>query len=301
MRRVLQPEESTRIFEAQRPRLLRLAYRMLGSFSEAEDVVQDAWLRWQRADVAVETPAAFLSRIVTRLCLDVIKSARVRRETYIGEWLPEPLLDTAGEEPADDLTMTLMMALERLSPLERAAFLLHDVFGVALNEVAATLDRDAGAVRQLAVRARKHVHDARPRFPVEQEEADRIAEAFFAASRSGDTQMLKTLLADNVVLQADGGGRVLSFRNPIVGVDRMLRLFAGLHRKFGEHGMVMIRPVWIDGLPGYVSSERGEVLQTTALEIEDGRITGIYIMRNPDKLKHVELALAVEAPAGQPH
>jgi RNA polymerase sigma factor (sigma-70 family) len=301
MRRVPQPDDSARIFEAQRPRLLRLAYRMLGSFSEAEDVVQDAWLRWQRADVAVETPAAFLSRIVTRLCLDVIKSARVRRETYVGEWLPEPLLDSAEEEPADDLTLTLMMALERLSPLERAAFLLHDVFGVALNEVATTLDRDAGAVRQLAVRARKHVHDARLRFPVEQQEADRIAEAFFAASRSGDTAVLKSLLADNVVLQSDGGGRVMAFRNPIVGIDRMLRLFTGLHRKFGDQGMVMLRPIWIDGLPGYVSAERGEILQTTALEIENGRITAIYVVRNPDKLKHVALALAAEAPAGQPH
>ncbi|MES2057734.1 MAG: sigma-70 family RNA polymerase sigma factor [Pseudomonadota bacterium] len=301
MRRVSQPDESTRIFETQRPRLLRLAYRMLGSLSEAEDVVQDAWLRWQRADVAVEIPAAFLSRVVTRLCLDVIKSARVRRETYVGEWLPEPLLEMTDEEPADNLTLTLMMALERLSPLERAAFLLHDVFGVALNEVATTLDRDAGAVRQLAVRARKHVHEARPRFPVAQEEADRIAEAFFSASRSGDTQALKLLLADNVVLQSDGGGRVMAFRNPIVGIERMLRMFAGLYRKFGERGMVMLRPVWIDGLPGYVSSERGEILQTTALEIENGRITGIYIMRNPDKLKHVELALAAEAQAGRAH
>ncbi|MGY4399096.1 RNA polymerase sigma factor (sigma-70 family) [Sphingomonas sp. UYAg733] len=295
-------EDATELFEAQRPRLLRLAYRMLGSVSEAEDVVQDAWLRWRRVDGAVDHPAAFLSRIVTRLCLDVMKSARVRRETYVGEWLPEPLFDPVeDDEPADDLTLTLMLALERLSPLERAAFLLHDVFGVTLNEVATTLDRDAGAVRQLAVRARKHVHDARPRFPVEQHEADRIAEAFFTASRSGDTKALQALLADNVVLHADGGGRVLAFRNPIIGIDRMLRLFAGLYRKFGENGMVMLRPVWIDGLPGYVSSERGEILQTTALAIENGRIAGIYIMRNPDKLKHVALALAAEGQSGLPH
>ncbi|QNA85594.1 sigma-70 family RNA polymerase sigma factor [Sphingomonas sp. So64.6b] len=302
MRRVSRPDRVTDPFEAQRPRLLRLAYRMLGSVGEAEDVVQDAWLRWRRFDGVVDHPAAFLSRIVTRLCLDVMKSARVRRETYVGEWLPEPLFDPAEEnEPADDLTMTLMLALERLSPLERAAFLLHDVFGVALNDVATTLDRDAGAVRQLAVRARKHVHDARPRFPVDQQEADRIAEAFFTASRSGDTKALQALLADNVVLHSDGGGRVLAFRNPIIGIDRMLRLFAGLYRKFGEQGMVMIRPVWIDGLPGYVSSERGEILQTTALAIENGRIAGIYVMRNPDKLKHVALALATEGQSGLPH
>ena len=159
------PDERLADFEAQRPRLLRLGYRMLGSVAEAEDVVQDAWLRWARVEEGVDTPAAYLTRIVTRLCLDQMKSARARRETYVGAWLPEPLIgiDRSADEPvADDLTLTLMLALERLSPLERAAFLLHDVFGVALDEVATTLDRDAAAVRQLAVRARKHVQAARP-------------------------------------------------------------------------------------------------------------------------------------------
>ncbi len=291
------PEAPADIFEAQRPRLLRLAYRMLGSRSEAEDVVQDAWLRWRQVDRGeVRSVPAFLSRIVTRLCLDEMKSARARRETYVGEWLPEPLVMTPDEPDHDDLTLTLMLALERLSPLERAAFLLHDVFGVALDEVAVTLDRDAAAVRQLAVRARRHVQAARPRYPVARADGDRIATAFFAASTSGDLGALQALLARDVVLQADGGGKVLAFRRPILGAARILRLFAGLNRKFGDGWASMIQLLWIDGLPGYVSYERGNVLQTTALAIEDGLITGIYITRNPDKLHRIAQAQQQEPP-----
>ena len=287
------PDDSARQFEAQRPRLVRLAYRMLGSLTEAEDVVQDAWLRWQGADRSrVESPAAFLSRIVTRLCLDVMKSARARHETYVGEWLPEPMIENDGDGiDEDDLTLTLMLALERLSPLERAAFLLHDVFGVPLDEVAATVDRDPAAVRQLAARARKHVQEQRPRYTVAQDEGSRIAEAFFAASRSGDTNALRAILAQNVVLRSDGGGKVIAFRNPIFGIDRVLRLYRGLLKKLGAPPSGLFRPMRIDGLPGYVSIERG-VLQTTAFAIEDGKITGVYITRNPDKLRHVAEALA---------
>jgi RNA polymerase sigma-70 factor (ECF subfamily) len=291
---VKRPDAATELFETQRPRLLRLAYRMLGSLAEAEDVVQDAWLRWQAVDGPVKVPAAFLTRIVSRVCLDRMKSARARRETYVGAWLPEPLLGTTEDAAEDDLTLTLMVALERLSPLERAAFLLHDVFGVPLNEVAQTLDRDAGAVRQLAVRARRHVHAARPRYPVGEIEAERIARAFFEASRDGDTKTLSAMLAENVVLQSDGGGRVLAFRNPIVGMARVIRLFAGLRRKGATGSARLIRPMLIDGLPGFVSLDRGEVLQTTALAVEDGRITAIYIVRNPDKLRHVASFLETE-------
>ena len=281
--------ENTPLFEAQRPRLLRLAYRMLGSVAEAEDVVQDAWLRWSEAS-GIDSPPAWLTRVVTRLCLDRMKSARARREAYFGTWLPEPLLGT--EEPesiADDVTLTLMLALERLSPLERAAFLLHDVFEVSLGDVAAALGRDAAAVRQLAVRARRHVQEAKPRYTVEDAEAERIAQAFFNAARDGDTAALQDLLAEDVVIHSDGGGRVLAFRNPIRGIARVLRLYAGLRRKFGNVA-TLLRPLRIDGLPGFVSIDCG-VLQTTALSIEDGRITAIYIVRNPDKLGHVVSAL----------
>lgn len=282
-------DAETDLFEAHRPRLVRLAYRMLGSMLEAEDIVQDAWLRWRRADRdAVATPGAYLTRIVTRLCLDVLKSARARRETYIGPWLPEPVIEPDDDGMrADELTLTLMLALERLSPLERAAFLLHDVFDMPLGEIAATLDRAPAAVRQLAARARKHVRDERPRYAVSREEGERIAQAFFTASTQGDLAELRGLLAQNVVILSDGGGKVLAFRNPIVGLDRVLRLFAGLNRKFADKMPSDIRPVWIDGLPGYISQGRGDVLQTTALEIEDGRIAAIYITRNPDKLGRV--------------
>lgn len=281
--------EDTALFEAQRPRLLRLAYRMLGSVAEAEDVVQDAWLRWSEAS-GIESPPAWLTRVVTRLCLDRMKSARARRETYFGTWLPEPLLEAEPDAIADDVTLTLMLALERLSPLERAAFLLHDVFEVSLGDVAATLGREASAVRQLAVRARRHVQASKPRYTVENAEAERIAEAFFTAARDGDTAALQAMLAEDVVIHADGGGRVIAFRNPISGIARVLRLYAGLFRKFGDSA-ILLRTLRIDGLPGFVSLDRGRVLQTTALSIEDGRISAIYIVRNPDKLGHVAQVL----------
>jgi RNA polymerase sigma-70 factor (ECF subfamily) len=293
---VPRPDERLADFETQRPRLLRLGYRMLGSVSEAEDVVQEAWLRWARVEEGVDAPAAYLTRIVTRLCLDQIKSARARRETYIGAWLPEPLMgSTDPNEPvADDVTLTLMLAMERLSPLERAAFLLHDVFDTPLVEVAATLGRDAAAVRQLASRARRHIQAARPRFAVPPAEGDAIARAFFAAASSGDAAGLSALLAQDVTIHSDGGGKVLAFRNVIRGIERAVRLFEGLRRKKVGYHPRMVRRVTIDGLPGYVSVDRGEVLQTTALDIRDGRIAAIYIVRNPDKLRHVVAAMGKE-------
>jgi RNA polymerase sigma factor (sigma-70 family) len=265
---------------------------MLGSLSEAEDVVQDAWLRWSEVDRSkVGSPAAFLSRIVTRLCLDVMKSARVRRETYVGSWLPEPLIEEAEEMDRDDLTLTLMMALERLSPLERAAFLLHDVFGIPLHEVATTLKRDGAAVRQLASRARKHVQADRPRYPVAAEEGERLARAFFDATNNGDVDALQGILAQNVVLRSDGGGKVHAFLNPIAGLDRVIRLYAGLRRKLKSPAR-FIRTTRIDGLPGYISEERDGVLQTTAFQIGDGLIREVLITRNPDKLVHVARLVA---------
>ncbi len=275
-------------FEAERKRLIRLAYRMTGSLAEAEDVVQDAWLRWVRVEGGVDSPPAYLTRIVTRLCLDRRRSARVRRETYVGPWLPDPLVGSVDpdETVADNVTVTLMLALERLSPLERAAFLLHDVFDVPLSEVAVTLDRDPAAVRQLASRARKHVQTARPRFNIGSDEAERITRAFFIAARDGDVAVLSALLARNVEIHADGGGKVLAFRNVIFGIERALRLFAGLHRKEAVPP-TLVGIVTIDGLPGYVSLDRGGVLQTTALDIHEDGITAIYIVRNPDKLSHL--------------
>ncbi|WP_134682408.1 sigma-70 family RNA polymerase sigma factor [Paracoccus ravus] len=270
------------IFEAQRPRLLRLAYRMLGSHAEAEDVVQDAFLCWHKA-TAVENPAAWLTRIVSRLCLDQMKSARARRETYPGTWLPEPLIEPEDDAlRPDNLTLSLMMALERLSPLERAAFLLHDVFGQPLDEVAATIERSPTATRQLASRARAHVQIDRPRYEVSRVSGHELARAFFEACRSGDPARLGMMLAKDASLHADGGGKVHSYPNVIVGADNLVRLFASLARKFGGR-MDFLQATTIDGLPGFVSEVDG-VLQTTALEVIENKITAIYITRNPDKL-----------------
>ena len=278
--------DATDIFEAQRPRLLRLAYRMLSSVSEAQDIVQDAWLRWQRTDLsAVQNAPAFLSRIVTRLCLDAMKSARVRRETYIGIWLPDPLPEPDDNLRADNLTLTLMLALERLSPLERAAFLLHDVFDTPMDEVATTLDRDVAAVRQLASRARRNVQSDRPRYSVDRAEGERIATAFFNATSTGNVGALQAILGEAVKVVSDGGGKVHAFPNAIVGIEKALRLYAGLFRKYGNSEIILQR-TWIDGLPGYISVYNG-TLQTTAFEINGGQIAAIYKTRNPDKLLHI--------------
>nr|WP_162490537.1 sigma-70 family RNA polymerase sigma factor [Sphingopyxis sp. 113P3] len=272
-------------FNPLRPLLTRVAYRMLGSVADAEDVVQDAFLRWLAAERAeVREPAAFLRRTVTRLCLDHLKSARRTRETYIGPWLPDPLVE---EEEEDDVTLPLMLALERLSPLERAAFLLHDVFGVPFDEVAATIGRDASAARQLAARARTHVREARPRYKLEKERGLEIANAFFQASRSGDMRALGNLLAADVGLWSDGGGKRPAATEPVLGFDIVMKLHRSLAVLFGKYGSTLVHTGMINGLPGFVTREADGELQTTALEIEDGKITGIYVMRNPDKLRHM--------------
>ncbi|WP_338426088.1 sigma-70 family RNA polymerase sigma factor [Sphingopyxis kveilinensis] len=274
------------LFDPLRPMLTRVAYRMLGSVADAEDVVQDAFIRWLGTDRgAVREPAAFLRRTVTRLCLDQLKSARVQRETYIGPWLPDPLV---GEEAADDdVTLPLMLALERLSPLERAAFLLHDVFGVGFDEVAKTIDRDAAAARQLAARARAHVRGARPRYKLEKERGLEIAHAFFEASRSGDMAALGALLAADVGMWADGGGKRPAAAIPILGKALVMKVHRSVAVLLRKYGSTLIQMGLINGLPGFVTRESDGELQTTALEIEDGKVTGIYVMRNPDKLRHM--------------
>jgi RNA polymerase sigma-70 factor (ECF subfamily) len=279
------------IFDPLRPKLARIAYRMLGSVADAEDVVQDAFLRWMATDrSAVRQPESFLRRTVTRLCLDQLKSARRRREVYPGEWLPEPVIDPEDEQP-DDVTLPLMMALERLSPLERAAFILHDVFGVEFDEVAKTIGRDPAATRQLAARARSHVREDRPRFDLPKEKGLEIAEAFFNASRSGDMTALGLLLAADVSMHSDGGGKKPAAMKPFLGFDAVMNLHASLAKFFAENGSRFLRFAVINGLPGFVTMEADDTLQTTALDIRDGKIFGIYVMRNPDKLKQVERAL----------
>ncbi|WP_105428519.1 sigma-70 family RNA polymerase sigma factor [Neorhizobium sp. T6_25] len=272
-------------FDPLRPKLMRVAYRMLGSVSDAEDMVQEAFIRWMKADrQEIREPEAFLRRTVTRLCLDQLKSARRQRETYIGPWLPDPVLE---EEKEEDVTLPLMLALERLSPLERAAFLLHDVFGLGFEEVATTIERDMAACRQLAARARTHVREARTRFQVDKKQGIELAEAFFAASRSGDMTALGAMLAADVSVHADGGGKRPAATEPVLGFEAVMKVHAFLADQFQKNGSTLVRAGFVNGLPGFVTMEADGELQTTALDIEDGKITAIYIVRNPDKLRHL--------------
>ncbi len=279
-------EDAAVSFDPLRPRLIRIAYRMLGSVADAEDVVQDAFLRWLDADrSAILEPEAYLRRVVTRLCLDQLKSARRRRETYIGPWLPEPLVE-ADEDEIDDVTLPLMMALERLSPLERAAFLLHDVFGAGFEEVAETIGREPATCRQLASRARSHVRAARPRFPKPKERGLEIAAAFYSATRSGDMDRCARFSppTSSSIPTAAASGRRRSGRLSGSTTSCCFRLRSrassrGKRRRRVRYG-------FINGLPGFVTDEFDGV-QTTALEIADGRIAGVYVMRNPDKLRHL--------------
>jgi RNA polymerase sigma-70 factor (ECF subfamily) len=279
-------EDAAAVFDPLRPKLVRIAYRMLGSVADAEDVVQEAFIRWMGVDRAgVAEPAGYLTRIVTRLCLDQLKSARRKREIYVGPWLPDPVVE-AEEDMADDITLPLMLALERLSPLERASFLLHDVFGVSFEEIAETLDREPAACRQLAARARENVRAERPRFEVSNERGKEIAAAFFNASRTGDMAALQSILAADVVMHSDGGGKRPAAAHPIVGREKVLHLHRIFAAFFVERGSKLVDIVQINGLPGFISME-ADGLQTTAFDVEDGRIKAIYIMRNPDKLAHL--------------
>lgn len=272
-------------FDPLRRKLIRVAYRMLGSVADAEDIVQDAFIRWMHADRAeVRVPEAFLRRMVMRMCLDQLKSARHQRETYVGPWLPDPVVE---EDEQEDVTLPLMLALERLSPLERAAFLLHDVFGLEFDEVAATIQREPAACRQLAARARTHVRESRPRFRVEKERGVELAKAFFAASRSGDMSALGAMLAADVSLHADGGGKRPAASKPLFGFETVMKVHAYLAELFRKNGSTLVRAGFINGLPGFVTLEADGELQTTALEIENGKIAAIYVVRNPDKLRHL--------------
>jgi RNA polymerase sigma-70 factor, ECF subfamily len=280
-------------FESHRRALTGLAYRMLGSRAEAEDVVQDAYLRWHDADrAAIERPRRYLGTVVTRLCLDRMKSAQARREVYVGQWLPEPVVDealdadTAGEM-AHDLSVALMLLLERLSPLERASFLLHDVFGLDYAEVARALDRGEAACRQLAARARVHVEEGRPRFPASREEGARLPAAFAAAAQTGDAGTLMKLLADDAVLYSDGGGKRAAALNPICGADKILRFLAGIARKNPSLPAMQWRTATVNGLAGFVMREEDGAIDTMAFEHREGRIVAIYVVRNPEKLRHV--------------
>jgi RNA polymerase sigma-70 factor (ECF subfamily) len=278
-------------FEAERPRLQRLAYRMLGSVAEAEDAVQDAWLRWSRADTSlVEDSKAWLMSATTRLCIDRLRAARVRREAYVGPWLPDPLIEDIATDPverAEDVSVAFLLALERLTPLERAVFLLHDVFDADYAGIAKSLDRSEAACRQLAARARAHVRDARPRFDVSQEEVSRLAAAFMDATRRGDFAALSDMLAEDAVLISDGGGKRAAALRPMVGRKDIVALIKGLAWRGNWPPAEKVRLARINGYLGAIL-EADDGLTTLAFEpSDDGKLAAIYILRNPDKLGHV--------------
>jgi RNA polymerase sigma-70 factor (ECF subfamily) len=279
-------------FEAQRPRLARLAYRMLGSVGDAEDVLQDAWLRWRGARAGtIDNPAAWLVRTTTRLCLDRLRAARARRGAYRGPWLPEPLVEDIAEDPferAEEVSVAFLLALERLSPLERAVFLLHDVFDTDYASIAETLERSEPACRQLAARARAHVRDAKPRFPVSQDEAARLALAFMDAARRNDVTALKDLLAEDAVMITDGGGKRKAALRPMVGRDDVIALISGLAWRGSIAMTGAVRFARINGEFGVVLEAAGEVVTIAFEPGADGRLAAIYMVRNPDKLRHVQ-------------
>ncbi len=282
-------------FTAARPRLMALAYRMLGSIGDAEDAVQETFIRWHRADkAAIRTPAAWLTTACTRICIDRLRKAKAERAAYIGTWLPEPV---AVEPPEDDvlgesLSMAFLVMLERLSPAERAAYLLHDVFEQEYGAVAAALGKSEQACRQLVSRARKSLNvreDApKPRFAADPAHAAALATAFVAAARAGDTKRLMTMLAEDAELWSDGGGKAAAALNVIHGADRIARFFVGIRTKQDPNLEFLYRPV--NGRPGVVGYVGARADFALALEPgEDGRIGAVYVVRNPDKLARLAL------------
>src|SRR5262245_14274354 len=274
-------------FETHRSFLVGLAYRMLGSVAEAEDAVQDAFLRWTAVEHATITnPRAYLARVVSRLCLDRMKSATARREQYVGTWLPEPIVAPPHEPLADDLSIALLLTLERLSPLERAAFLLHDVFDMDYAAIADTLERSEAACRQLAARARQHVRVERPRFAASDETREKILGAFRSVLVTGDLTEFARVLADDAVLYADGGGKKPAAPSPIHGRDNIVEFFAMIVARGGLPAPEQLEPAPINGLPGFlVHAVHG--LETVAFDLAGDQIVAIYAVRNPDKLRHL--------------
>ena len=279
-------------FTELRPLLFAIAYRILGSVSEAEDAVQETWLRYELSASEPASVKSFLSAVVTRISIDVLRSARVRREEYVGPWFPEPLLTDPYEDPersaelADSVSMAALLLLERLSPLERAVFVLREVFGFGFPEIATAVERSEAACRQLAVRSRRHMEEGRPRFEADRREREELAARFFDAFREGDLDGLKVLLAADVLTVTDGGDKGPALAKPVVGADNVARLigaFAPLLR-----GIVLVEPRTVNDQPGAILQDReGKVLAIMALDVLDGRIQTIRTVIIPDKLGHL--------------
>ena len=283
--------------EQLRPLLFSIAYRMLGSVSQAEDVVQEALLRFHRREEPVDSPRAFLTTVVTRLAIDELRSARARRESYVGAWLPEPLV-TTGDEPArhaelaDSLSQAFLVLLESLSPVERAVFLLHEVFDYPYEEIAPIVGKSEANCRQLAARARRHVDERKPRFETDRRRRDELAERFLAAAEEGDVEALEQLLAADVVMYGDGGGKAPSARRPLHGRAQVAKVVLGLARQAATFGLEARRTA-VNGQPGamFVTGD-GELVSVLALDVAEGQVVALRSVVNPDKLGHLGLPVA---------
>ena len=293
--------------EELRSRAFAIAYRMLGSVAEAEDVVQEALLRVYRAQEEgrqIESPRAFIATVTTRLAIDQLRSARARRETYVGEWLPEPVITDPASEPAthaemaDSLSLGFLVLLESLSPQQRAALLLHDVFDYGYDEVAAIIGTSESNARQLTARARRHVEARRPRFESSRQQRDELARRFFAAVEKGDVGSLEALLAHDVVLHGDGGGKVPALARALQGRSRVSRTVLAWYRQTIKGGRATLRRMELNGQPGALAfTEEGKLMAAVALDIDAGEIRALRSIVNPDKLRHL---LDAEAQAHLP-
>lgn len=280
-------------FEQLRPLLFSIAYRILGSVGEAEDAVQETWLRYEATAQEPRSTKAFLSATVSRIAIDVLRSARSRREQYVGQWFPEPLLSDPYEDPersaelADSVSMAALVLLERLSPLERAVFVLREVFGFSFAEVASAVGRSESACRQLAVRARRHMDAGRTRFEADRREREHLAERFFNAFRHGDVDGLRSLLAADVQMIGDGGGKAPLWGQGVFGPEHVARMLATFIAPFLRIGGE-VEPHEVNGQPGAIFRDReGKVVNTLVLDILDGQIQTIRAVINPDKLQHL--------------
>ncbi|CDR14483.1 RNA polymerase sigma-70 factor [Streptomyces iranensis] len=280
-------------FEELRPLLFSIAYRILGSVSEAEDAVQETWLRFDGSATRPTSTKAYLSATVTRISIDVLRSARVRREEYVGPWFPEPLLSDPYQDPAravelaDSVSMAALLLLERLSPLERAVFVLREVFGFGFDEIAAAVGRSEAACRQLLVRARRHMRAGRPRFAADRQERQELATRFFDALKDGDVGGLRKLLAADVRLVGDGGGKAPQLARAVMGAENVARLLGGVFPWLLRID-VSLEPREVNGQPGAIFRDRdGKVLHTLVLDVLDGQIQTIRTVVNPDKLGHL--------------
>jgi RNA polymerase sigma-70 factor (TIGR02957 family) len=297
--------EGAAALEELRPVAFGIAYRMTGSVSTAEDLVQEALLRLHRtleAGERIASPRAFVSTVVTRLAIDEMRSARARRERYVGDWLPEPLVTDGEDDPArqaemaDSLSMAFLTLLERLTPEQRAVFLLREVFDYPYDEIARIVGKSEDNTRQLGVRARRHVEEGRSRFEATQAERDRLADRFFAAARDGDLEALEQLLAHDVVLRGDGGGKVPALARALHGRDRVARTLAAWWRAGERVGGVTIRRVTVNGQPGgMLLDPAGRLVSVMALDVAGGQVQGVNSVVNPDKLRHLGPVADLEA------